>query len=107
MSLDISLVSEDGGEDYTSNITHNLGNMAKALGIYECLWHPAAHNIDYAENLIEPLSIAIHKMTEDPDEYRKYDAINRWGTYEDFLPWLEDLLKACIENPKHSVEAFI
>lgn len=32
--------SDDGGEVFDANITHNLNRMAGAAGIYEALWRP-------------------------------------------------------------------
>lgn len=37
MSLDVSLMEVKPTEVFWSNITHNLGKMAKAAGIYEAL----------------------------------------------------------------------
>jgi hypothetical protein len=31
--------------------------------------------------------------------FKMHDAPNGWGTYEQFLPWLEEYLRACEENP--------
>ena len=106
MSLDIDLVSDDcehcgrGGDQlFTANITHNLGKMAAAAGIYDCLWQPEEHGIERAEQLIAPLRAGIGMMVSDPRRYREHDAPNGWGTYEDFLPWLGRLLKACEQHP--------
>ena len=44
-------------------------------------------------------------MKEDPDRFRKFDAKNGWGVYDDFMPWVEDLLNACVVFPQASVHS--
>jgi hypothetical protein len=109
MSLDIYLNKPKctkcghGGEVYSANITHNLGDMAAEAGIYEILWRAEENDIQTASQLLVPLCIAITDMRKHPEKYRKHDADNGWGIYDDFLPWLERLLKACDENPQAEV----
>ena len=118
MSLDITLFTE-AKEPFCShcgnyhqprtilfetNITHNLGKMAKAADIYSVLWRPETVDVDKAEQLIAPLEEGIGKMTYDPEYYQQYDASNGWGTYEQFLPWLEELLEACKKYPNAKIE---
>jgi hypothetical protein len=110
MSLDIFLDTEicprcNRSENlYQANITHNLTKMAEIAGIYKCLWHPEDINISRAGQLIEPLEKAIEDMKKYPDKYKKYDSPNSWGTYKQFVPWLEDLLSACRQSPDAMVE---
>lgn len=106
MSLDVYLANnscEHCDEFYSANITHNLGMMAKEAGIYNIVWHPDEHGINYAYQLIEPLTKAIADMKQHPYKYEKYDAPNGWGTYEHFVPWLERYLNACEEDPMSRV----
>jgi len=118
MSLDLSLYTKKPGclhcnrEEETTyvfdaNITSNLGRMADALGIYECLWHPEENNIKFAHQLIKPLTKAICEMKKEPELYKKYDAPNGWGTYKDFLPWLERLLETSCKFPDSIIEVNI
>jgi len=101
MSLDIRL-NKPAIEETTvfdANITHNLGKMASEANIYGILWRPEENDITHAWQLIEPLRLAIDEMKDDPNRFKKHDADNGWGTYKDFLPWLERLLEACVEHP--------
>lgn len=50
MSLDVCLKGKNGETLYSRNITHNLGRMAQAAGIYECLWRPEEHGITHAQH---------------------------------------------------------
>ena len=103
MSLDIYLMEPV----YSANITHNLTTMAKAAGIYDQLWRPEDNGIWYAGNLIDPLREAIKAMESSPTYYKTFDSDNGWGTYEDFLPWLKELLDACEANPDARVEVSV
>lgn len=113
MSLDITLYNQktlicDCGkthileeeEVFSANITHNLGTMAEKAGIYETVWSP--YDLK-AGDLIEPLLKGITEMKDKPDYYKKFDAKNGWGTYNDFVPWLDNLLQACIKYPSATI----
>ena len=88
---------------YDANITHNLGKMAKEAGIYEACWHPDRINVTHAYQLIPLLSAGIELMKSDPVRFKAFDADNGWGTYVQFLPWLEKYLAACKEYPSAKV----
>lgn len=57
-----------------------------------------------AEQLIEPLEKAIADMKARPEYYEQFNSPNGWGTYKDFVPWLEKYLAACKEYPDAVVE---
>src|SRR5687768_13133581 len=103
MSLSVSLLhpgtdpSSGEGELYWANITHNLGAMADAAGIFNCLWRPEEEGIFTAHQLILPLSEALEKLKKSPEYYKKFNAANGWGLYDNFVPWIEKLLVACRE----------
>ena len=105
MSLDISLEIEvtEYKDVFSSNITHNLTDMAKEAGIYMHVWRPDEIGLCFAEDIVEPLESAIKEMKKEPERFRKHDAPNGWGTYSQFLPWLVELLEACKENPKAKI----
>lgn len=88
-----------GYTSYETNITHNLNNMAEAVGIYMYLWRPEEIEVKQASELIKPLQDGIKELERYPEKYNAYSASNGWGTYEQFIPWLKQLLKACEENP--------
>jgi len=103
MSLDITLYAVRRTAVHDANITHNLGEMARAAGFYGAVWRPEENGITTAAQLIKPLREGIWKMEANPDHYRQFDAENKWGTYDDFLPWLRELLAACEKNPDAEV----
>jgi hypothetical protein len=119
-------VSYDKGETwkveyeelYHANITHNLYAMAHAANIYDVLWrpcrvHPDYVSIDnydwemrfedsvtiYAKDITELIQAGLHRLKTRPGCYKQFDSPNRWGIYEDFIPFVEKYLKACLEYP--------
>lgn len=84
---------------YSANITHNLGGMAEAAGIYKCLWRAPENGYTHARQLIAPLRAGLAWLIENEAEARTYDSPNGWGLYVDFVPWVKRLLEACEKNP--------
>jgi len=103
MSLDVCLERVQPTVVYSSNITHNLGDMAQAVGIYMCLWRPDEMGIGHASQLIPLLQDGLQKLKGDPEKYKKYNATNGWGVYEQFVLWVEEYLKACEDYPDAAV----
>ena len=109
MSLDVYLRATRKVEVYDANITHNLGKMAGKVAcgkhtLYEYLWRPEEIGIKQAGELIQPLREGVKELKDKPDEYKKYDAENGWGTYKHFVPFVEKYLTACEENPDAEVD---
>lgn len=103
MSLDVYLTAVRPTEVFSSNITHNLGKMATEAGIYKHLWRPEEIGVTKAAQLIGPLTAGVALMRSDPERFKAFDAPNGWGTYEHFLPWVDEYLAACVENPDADV----
>lgn len=103
MSLDVTLTATRPTEVYWRNITHNLNKMAQEAGIYQHLWRPEELSITRAQELIQPLTEGLARLEADPEHYRKFNAANGWGTYENFVDFVEDYLKGCIENPNATI----
>ena len=104
MSLDVYLREVRMTTIYDANITHNLNKMAKEAGIYEHLWRPEEIGITKAQQLIAPLRAGLELMKADPARFEKHNASNGWGMYEHFVPFVEQYLAACEENPDATVE---
>jgi hypothetical protein len=134
MSLDVSLnrikyvsydkkkFSVENEELFWANITHNLGKMADAAGIYEALWHPYRLHKDYkhfdiddeeynfedsvtiyAKDISDIIETGLSKMKDDPDYFIKFNSPNGWGSYENFVPWIERYLEALKKYPESKV----
>ena len=113
MSLDVSLykkyhVSYDNGKTleekeeciFDANITHNLGEMADKAGIYKACWRPEEIGAIKAKDILPLLEKGYSDMKARPEYYKQFDSPNGWGLYEHFLPWVEEYLQACKENPE-------
>jgi len=125
------LVSYDEGktleprreEVYSANITHNLGMMADEAGIYEALWRPhrlkpkydipeSDYDAEYkfeednpvrAYEIIEIIEKGLDDMKARPEYYETFNSPNGWGTYKNFVPWIEKYLAALKEFPDAQV----
>ena len=97
--------NEEEAEYSWANITHNLNEMASDAGFYEAVWRPENIGIERASQLIEPLEKGIALLKSDPARFKKFDAPNGWGKYDDFVSWLEKYLSACREYPEAKVRA--
>ena len=106
MSLDVYLKAVRETEVFSSNITHNLGKMAEAAGIYQHLWRPEEIGVTTAGQLIEPLAEGLAKLEADPDKYRQFDAPNGWGRYGNLVEFVREYLAACRESPDATVDVW-
>ena len=117
MSLDVyllrnRLISYDDAKSwiddvervYWDNITHNLGEMAEAAGIYEALWRPEEIGCVYAFDIIAILEVGLADMKARPEYYEQFNSSNGWGMYEHFVPFVENYLNACKEFPTAKIE---
>lgn len=77
--------------------------MAEAAGIYKELWRPEELGITKARQLIEPMERGLILLRSDPDRFKAFDASNGWGTYVNFVPWVDKYLQACKEYPDADV----
>jgi hypothetical protein len=106
MSLDVYLTAVRKTEVYSANITHNLTEMADVAGIYYACWRPEEIGIKYARDLIPLLEKGLKKLKDNPEKYKQYDSDNGWGRYVDFVPWVENYLNACKENPDAEISTW-
>jgi len=88
---------------FNANITHNLNKMAEAAGIYKALWRPEEIGITKAGDLISFLEAGLKTMKDDPSKFIIHNPSNGWGSYKDFIPWIEHYLAACKEHPNATV----
>lgn len=98
-----SVEDNEGDEVFSANITHNLGKMATAAGIYDHLWRPDEHGITKAGELIAPLSDGLIRLRADPARFEALNPENGWGSYANFVPWVERYLSACEQYPDATV----
>lgn len=99
MSLDVYLLDADGEQVYWANVTHNLNKMADAAGIYKHLWRPEEIGITHARELVAPLTEGLVDLLRRPAHFQQFNPENGWGSYDRFIPWIVDYIKACAANP--------
>ena len=88
---------------YEADITHNLGPMAKEVGIYNHIWRPEDLGIIKASELIEPLTEGLKKLEAEPEHLKCFEPKNKWGTYDFLVQFTRDYLSACINYPNASI----
>lgn len=98
--------SSETNEVYSRNITHNLGQMAVAAGVYKALWRPDENGIETAAQLIEPLTKGLAKLRANPSKFEKYNPANGWGNYDLLVDFVEDYLNACRRFPHAKVSVW-
>lgn len=95
-----------GAEVYSSNITHNLNQMAEEAGIYQHLWRPDEIDIKKAKDLIEPLKDGLALLQSEPERFKAFNPSNGWGDYEGFVRFVGGYLTACCWFPEASVSVW-
>lgn len=106
MSLDVYLEVVRPCRIYSGNVTHNLGKMAEAAGLYKVLWRPEELGLTKAGKLIVPLLEGLARLKASPARFKKLNPENGWGTYEGLVQFVEEYLNACGENPEADVRAW-
>lgn len=90
-------------ETFSWNITHNLGQMAGAAGIYHHLWRPEELGVTKAKELIDPLEKGLALLKSEPDRFKKLNPENGWGSYDGLVAFVESYLTACRKDPEAAV----
>lgn len=83
-------------ELFSANITHNLTRMWREAGVFDALYESEGKR---AADIVGALTEGVATMAREPDRFHAFSAPNKWGTYEQALPWLERVREACIESP--------
>jgi hypothetical protein len=88
---------------FDTNITHNLGKMAKEASLYQVMWRPEEIDIDHARQAQPYLIQGIIKLVERQDEMIELNPENGWGTYDNLLDVALDYLNACLRYPEAKI----
>ena len=104
---------------FSSNITHNLGEMAREAGIYDALWRPYRLHPNYsdfgedyksemkfessvkmeAKVIIPFLEKGLSDLKERPEYFKRFNSPNGWGLYKHFVPFVSEVLQAAKNYP--------
>ena len=106
MSLDVDLMVVQPTSVYSSNITHNLGAMAREVSLsndktlYDILWRPEEHGLYFACEISELLDEGWNILLSDPEKYKRYNPENGWGSYDGLCDFVYNYRNACWDNPE-------
>lgn len=78
-------------------INSDFKEMAKACGIYECLWSPAYFNMHTAGAVAPEVTRALRDLLNSPGYYKLFET--PYATYLAFRNFLVQYLSACVEYP--------
>lgn len=85
------------GQNY--GITYNLSEMFRAtVGSTPSEWDGII-----ASTLLPQLAVGINRLIFNPDDYRKYEADNGWGTVNGCRDFLIEIQALCKEYPYATV----
>ena len=106
MSLDVDLLLTQPVSVYSNNITHNLGKMASAvklsngMTLYDILWRPdEQEGLKFARDISELLDEGFNILLSSPEEYKRYNPENGWGSYDGLCNFVYNYRNACWDNP--------
>jgi len=102
MSLDITLIDKNHTVSEVT-ITHNLAAMAAEAGLHTAIWNPSELGAVVAGDIIKRLSAGLIELVIDPPHFRRFDAQNGWGTYDQFVALVARYLKACKDYPEAEI----
>jgi len=94
----------ESNDVFDLNITHNLTEMADKANLYKAMWRPEELGCKYAKDVIGILEKGLNKLRKYPEEFRKYNPDNGWGSYEGLVECVEAYLKACKQYPDAEIE---
>ena len=90
-----------GDAVYDTQFTYNFREMAEKAGIYEPCFNPDKYT--KAGDMVRELTNAILKLNTDPSYFKKFNAPNGWGTYEQFIRIVRDYRDMCEKYPDASI----
>lgn len=108
MSLDILLLDATMTPPhvcYGASLPQSLIPMARAAGLYEVLWTPAQAGIHRAGDLRQPLRSGWGTLRLEEKRCRIVTPAEGWGTYEELVTFVRELLMACQRTPEAVVQA--
>lgn len=89
-------------EVWEHDITHNLGRMARHVGLYDPMWRPEemVPPVTTSDEALPLLVAGLDSLRARVAEVRQYEPPNGWGTVVDLLLMAERYIEACRQFPK-------
>lgn len=106
MSLDVDLMVIQPVSVFSGNITHNVGKMAgevklsNGMTLYDVLWRPdEQEGLKFARDISELLDEGWNILLAYPEEYKKFNPENGWGSYDGLCNFVYNYRNACWDTP--------
>lgn len=87
-------------ELFADSITWNLNPMWYAAGVHDALRKSDGKK---ANEIDEALVAGLRRMRADPETFRKMNPPNGWGTYEQAMKLLEELIRVVQSYPEATI----
>jgi hypothetical protein len=81
----------------------NEVKLVCGLTLYDILWKPRGYAKENRPLLVESLKI----LLKDPQYYKKFNPKNRFGSYENLVAVVRNIILACKEYPEARLEAWV
>ena len=107
MSLDIQFIDQVNSEGvmvFDANITHNLNVMANKAGIYYQLWRPDEIGATSPKDIVKELEAGLELLKRNRKAFELYEPDNKWGTYPQFVEFVEAVIVACHKYPNAKIK---
>ena len=101
MSLDISVNAVIETTVISKNITHNLNKMWREAKIYDALYNFQDMEV---KEILPILEKGYEELVKYPDKYKKFNSPNGWGTYNQAILWLEELIEEMRKYPNGIID---
>jgi len=103
MGYDINLIHPDTPSNNIGSITYNISPMyCKA---FNGNWKDIV-NYKLCKDAQPLINKAIDNMEANPEDYKKLEPENKWGTYEQALSFLKELEDECKDYPNMRINIF-
>ncbi len=89
---------------FDGNLTHNLGKMADAAGIYKCLWRPEENGFKLAKDILPLLEKGYLDLCENPNKFDIFTPKNSWGSLQGLKEFVCALIEACKQHPESTID---
>ena len=80
--------------------------MASECGVYPFIWRHDENKVEKASDLIDPINQALMSLGLSPEKYKNLEPKNGWGTYQNFVDFLIELVNACQAHPDATVHVW-
>lgn len=108
MTFNVYLTAVKPVEIFHTKVSANaFGGVARELNIYNHIFNPTAVGVQWAYELINPLSTALKLLEDDQAHFIEFlseDGSDGVVLYKQFINFLENYIKVCTDNQDSNVK---